>query len=398
MRRSTVITLCSGTFLYSTPPSTSRPTVNDALSAPSSIDAANVACGQPSLAASIWPTWLASPSTACLPMITTSGFSAATIALSTLTTISASISASLAATWIARSAPIARQVRISLAASLGPSDTTTISPPGSRVLSAPFSTSRSAVSIAYSSNVLTIQVAPVRSIWPSLILAFCVGSGTRLTGTRIFTWASPSWGSCSPGAAPGRRSPLPRPSRPRARYRTSSGGYQAPDPGSRRTPRRDVARDRGVELAARLAVGDDAAQHAQEVGELRVVVLLHELARLPELDRQHLGRRRFVRHQLQVGVDEGAQLLGRWPVRDRLAQPVVDLLHPVLEQRDQQVVLALEVEVDRAIGDAGLSGDVRDPRGEEPVAREDPLRGDQDPLALVAAAIAAVSALGSIGR
>ena len=34
--------------------------------------------------------------------------------------------------------------------------------------------------------------------------------------------------------------------------------------------RRDVARDRVVELAALLRRGDDAAEHAQEVGELRV--------------------------------------------------------------------------------------------------------------------------------
>jgi hypothetical protein len=143
------------------------------------------------LPASIWPTWLASPSTACLPITTRSGFSAAMIEDRTLTTISASISASVVTTWIARSAPIARQVRSSFAASAGPSVTTTISLPGMRVLSAPFSRSRSAVSTAYSSNVLTIQDAPVRSMWPSLILAFCVGSGTRFTGTRIFTVTSP---------------------------------------------------------------------------------------------------------------------------------------------------------------------------------------------------------------
>ncbi len=185
MRRSTVTTAGAGTRLYSTPPSTSRPTSSDCLSPASSIDAANVACGQPSLAASIWPTWLASPSTACLPMTTRSGFSAAMMPCSTFTTTSESICSSLATTWIARSAPIASVVRSSFAASSGPIVTTTISPPV-RALVSPFSSRRSAVSTAYSSNVLTIQDAPVRSMWPSLILAFCVGSGTRLTGTRIF--------------------------------------------------------------------------------------------------------------------------------------------------------------------------------------------------------------------
>ena len=159
-----------------------------------------------------------------------------------------------------------------------------------------------------------------------------------------------------------------------------------------------MARHRAVELAAGLAVGDDPAEHAQKIRELRIVVLLHELARLAELDGEHLGHGGLVGDQLQVGVDERAQLLGRCPPGDRLAQPLVDLPHPVLEQRDQQVVLALEVEIDRSVGDPGVLGDLGDPRREEPVAREDPLGGREDPLALVAGAIAAVAFLRPLGR
>ncbi len=114
-----MITAGIGTFLYSTPPSTSRPTVTALLPSTSSSDAANVACGQPSVPASIWPTWLASPSTACLPITTRSGFSAAMMPASTLTTTSESSSSSSATTWIARSAPIASVVRSSFAASSG---------------------------------------------------------------------------------------------------------------------------------------------------------------------------------------------------------------------------------------------------------------------------------------
>ena len=50
------------------------------------------------------------------------------------------------------------------------------------------------------------------------------------------------------------------------------------------------------------------------------------------------------------------------------------LAHRALEERDQQVVLAAEVEVDRAGGDAGGARDVGDLRLEEAVAGED-LRG-----------------------
>ena len=140
-----------------------------------------------------------------------------------------------------------------------------------------------------------------------------------------------------------------------------------------------------VELARVLRGRDDAAEHAQEVGELGVVVLLHELAALAQLDREDLGGGRLVVHELQVRPDERAQLLARRLAGDRGLERAVELLHAALEQRDQQVVLALEVEVDRAVGDAGFLRDVGDLRGEEAVAREDPLGGVEDALALVAA-------------
>ena len=47
-------------------------------------------CAQPSSAASIWPVWLASSSIACLPRITSPGFSASTTPFSTLATPSGS--------------------------------------------------------------------------------------------------------------------------------------------------------------------------------------------------------------------------------------------------------------------------------------------------------------------
>ena len=65
--------------------------------------------------------------------------------------------------------------------------TTTTSPERSPPL--PFSVSRSAVSTAYSSNVLSCQLAAARSILPPAIFSFCSGFGTRLHVTRIFTSA-----------------------------------------------------------------------------------------------------------------------------------------------------------------------------------------------------------------
>ena len=65
-------------------------------------------------------------------------------------------------------------------------------------------------------------------------------------------------------------------------------------------------------------------------------------------------------------------------VRDRLA-------HRPLEDRDEQVVLAAEVEVDGAGGDAGGAGDVGDLGGEEAALGEDVDGGAEDGVALVGA-------------
>ena len=70
------------------PPSTSRVTIA-VLPSMTSFDA-NVPCGQPRSAASIWPVWLASSSIACLPRMTSPGCSAATIALRSFATASGS--------------------------------------------------------------------------------------------------------------------------------------------------------------------------------------------------------------------------------------------------------------------------------------------------------------------
>src|SRR3546814_5827079 len=80
-------------FTVSSPPSTSRVTLT--LSPSTSILLANVPCGRPSNAASIWPVWLLSSSIACLPRITRPGVSSSTTLASSLATPSGSTSVSL---------------------------------------------------------------------------------------------------------------------------------------------------------------------------------------------------------------------------------------------------------------------------------------------------------------
>src|SRR6185369_3236835 len=185
MRRSTVTTAGSRTRFSSTPASTSRVTVALLPSAARRMLARKVACGQPSSPARICPTWFESPSTACFPSTTRSGFSRSTTALTTRATAQASSAASSPPMRIARSAPIASTPRNCCPTSFGPMLSATTSP--DRAPPLPASVRRSAVSTAYSSNVLSCQLAEARSILPPPNLSLCSGFGTRLHVTRIFT-------------------------------------------------------------------------------------------------------------------------------------------------------------------------------------------------------------------
>ena len=72
--------------------------------------------------------------------------------------------------------------------------------------------------------------------------------------------------------------------------------------------------------------------------------------------------------------------------------------HGLLEDRDEQVVLAPEIQVDRSSGHAGFARDVGDLRAEEAVAREYLGRRGQDAVAFIAARDRARQADGTAGE
>ena len=78
-------------------------------------------------------------------------------------------------------------------------------------------------------------------------------------------------------------------------------------------------------------------------------------------------------------------------VGDRLA-------HRPLEDRDEQVVLAAEIEVDSAGGDAGGARHVGDLRVEEAALGEDVGRGAKDGLALVGPGLIGLAERGDVGH
>ena len=167
----------------SSPPSTSR--VTTALSFSSFIFEANVACGHPRRAASIWPVWLESSSIACLPMMTSWGFSRSQTAFRSFATARGCrsfVSPLGVSTRIARSAPMASAVRSVSWHACTPHDTTTIS------VATPASFRRTASSTAISSKgFIDILMLAVSTPVPSaLTRTLTLKSTTRLTLTRTF--------------------------------------------------------------------------------------------------------------------------------------------------------------------------------------------------------------------
>ena len=112
---------------------------------------------------------------------------------------------------------------------------------------------------------------------------------------------------------------------------------------------------------------------------------LHELRRLPQLDLEDDGQIAIAAQPLEVQTGDAAQALARVGRADERRAPFGDgVLHRAFEDRDEQVVLAAEVEIDGAGGDAGGLGHVGDLGVEEAALREHTGGGAHDGVALVA--------------
>src|SRR5205823_2016218 len=130
---------------------------------------------------------------------------------------------------------------------------------------------------------------------------------------------------------------------------------------------------------------EDLADEAEVFGQARRRELLHELGRAAQLDLKDDGQVAVGAEALQVVARYPAQLLARVSdLRQLLAAGGDGLRRVAVEDGAQDFFLALEVEVDRAVGHSGGARDVGDLRVEVAVAREDLRGGAHDGLALVA--------------
>src|SRR5512145_111913 len=118
------------------------------------------------------------------------------------------------------------------------------------------------------------------------------------------------------------------------------------------------------EVPTELAGGDALLEDAADQGEIgRHLVgrgAAEELVALTQLDLHHLGQVGMALQHAEVQRHQAADLGHRIGLAGDLVSDVGHPLgHLLAEQGDENLVLGLEIQVDRPAGDAGLPGDVR---------------------------------------
>src|SRR5262245_32411421 len=147
---------------------------------------------------------------------------------------------------------------------------------------------------------------------------------------------------------------------------------------------RDLHRQLRPEQAGRDPLLEDGADEIEIRRDLVRGGAAKELLSLPQLELHHLRQVRPGFQRLEVQSHQPAQLRGRVRLSgDLLAQRAHEGRHFFAKQRDENLVLRLEVEIDRSAGNARLTRDVGDARVVEAVAREYAHGGVDDLLGLV---------------
>src|SRR3990172_399597 len=168
----------------------------------------------------------------------------------------------------------------------------------------------------------------------------------------------------------------------------------AQDPGGRELVhraeehlRRDLHGQLLPEPPGEHALPEHVGDHVEVRGDLLRGGAAEELVALAQLDLEDLGEGGGLLAHLEVERHDPPDLLERVRLAgDRVAHQRHPLGHLLAEERDEDLVLRLEVEVDRAGGDPGLARDVRLARVVVAVAREHADRGVDDLLRLVGVA------------
>jgi hypothetical protein len=110
-----------------------------------------------------------------------------------------------------------------------------------------------------------------------------------------------------------------------------------------------------------LSMLDHLAQDVEVVGHFLLREEAHELEAVAQLDLRDDGQRAVAAERIEVVFHRDPQpLLGTIDVGQQLFERVQVVPRVLAEDRDQQVFLAVEIEVDRAVGYARRFRDLRD--------------------------------------
>src|SRR5262249_31094275 len=117
------------------------------------------------------------------------------------------------------------------------------------------------------------------------------------------------------------------------------------------------------ELAALHPLADDGLEEPEVLDELRAREALDEPGAPPQLDLEDRRQVSVGGEVRDVDVEDVAEARARGRLRlEETASDREELLHLLVEDDPEEVLLVLEIEVDGALGDAGGRGDLRDAR------------------------------------
>jgi hypothetical protein len=142
--------------------------------------------------------------------------------------------------------------------------------------------------------------------------------------------------------------------------------------------------DVSSECAQLLALRDDVSHPIQILAEFTTGEKAHKSSRMTSFDLQYMGQRMIASNGFKVEANHQAQLLDRViRARNLLVETNDEAAEDVVENRHQEMLFALEVEIQRAVGDLGLGSDIGHPGGEIPLGGKDLDGGAEDPVSLL---------------
>jgi len=145
--------------------------------------------------------------------------------------------------------------------------------------------------------------------------------------------------------------------------------------------RDELGMERSAEDASLLSMLDDGPQNLEVLADFLLRELAHELQAVAQLDLENDRDRAIASHRRQIRTDRASKPLLRVGDARELVPEQIQMFSRVLaEDRDEQMLLVLEVQIDRSVSDTRFFRDFGDLRVEVAGARKDIRRRTKNPF------------------